>query len=55
MQIADELVLIELELRGVTASTENTSSSEANSPQTSREAFLAAILARWPSGSTLPN
>jgi hypothetical protein len=55
MQIADELIVIELQLRGVTAFTENTSASEATSPQTSREAFLAAILARWPSGSILPN
>jgi hypothetical protein len=55
MQIADEVLLIELELRGVTPSTENTSASEANSQQASREAFPAAILALWPSVSILPN
>jgi hypothetical protein len=55
MQLADELILIELELLGVTASTENTSASEANSQQASREAFPAAVLARWPSRSILPN
>ena len=55
MQIADELILIELELLGVTASTENTSASEANAQQASREAFPAAVLARWPSASILPN
>jgi len=55
MQLADELILIELELLGVTASAESTRASEANSQQASREAFPAAVLARWPSRSILPN
>jgi hypothetical protein len=55
MQIADELILLELGLCGGITLRENISTSEADLPQASREAFPAAILARWPSRSSLPN
>ena len=55
MQIADELIPLELELRGDIVSRESISTSVAGSPRASREAFPAAILAYWPTRSSLPN
>lgn len=55
MQIADELILLELELRGGVASRENIGTSKADSPQASRESLPVAILTRWPSRSNLLN
>jgi hypothetical protein len=56
LQIADELILIELQLRGVTGSfADKTTASESNSQQAPFEAFPPALLARWPARSTLPN
>jgi hypothetical protein len=55
MQIADELILIELQLRGVIGSfAEKTTVSESNSPQVSPE-VLSFAAARSPSRSILPN